>query len=128
MRLHPVSRLLPLLALLGGVQACAPAPAPVMYDGSVAAGPDRRIIGAVNFDFDSYRIRPDSYVLLNNIAVALNDPALAGLRFEVNGHTDVVGRLGYNISLSGTATAAQAAVTTAERRPPASSPKASPSP
>ena len=101
MRLHPVSRLLPLLALLGGVQACAPAPAPVMYDGSVAAVPDRRIIGAVNFDFDSYRIRPDSYVLLNNIAVALNDPALAGLRFEVNGHTDVVGRLGYNISLSG---------------------------
>ena len=102
MRLHPVSRLLPIAALFGGLQACAPAPAPVTYDSSAAAPAfERRIIGAVNFDFDSYRIRPDSYVLLDNIAVALNDPALTGLRFEVNGHTDVVGRLGYNISLSG---------------------------
>ncbi len=75
---------------------------PISYD--TAPPPpafERRIIGAVNFDFDSYRIRPDSYVLLDNIAVALNDPALSGLRFEVNGHTDVTGRLGYNISLSG---------------------------
>ena len=30
----------------------------------------------------------------------LNDPQLYGLMFEVNGHTDVSGRLGYNISLS----------------------------
>lgn len=101
MPLHPVSRLLPVVALLAGLQACAPAPTPVLYDGSVAPAFERRIIGAVNFDFDSYRIRPDSYLLLDNIAVALNDPALVGLRFEVNGHTDVSGRLGYNISLSG---------------------------
>lgn len=102
MPLHPVK--LAGLALAGAaVQACTPAPQPVMYDGAAVAVPmfERRIIGAVNFDFDSYRIRGDSYALLDNIAVALNDPALGGLRFEVNGHTDVVGRLGYNISLSG---------------------------
>lgn len=102
MRSHPVSRCLPAIALFGALQACAPAPAPALYDGATAAPAfERRIIGAVNFDFDSYRIRGDSYALLDNIALALNDPALAGLRFEVNGHTDIVGRLGYNISLSG---------------------------
>ena len=101
MRLHPVSRCLPAILVLVGLQACAPVPPPVTYDGMAAAPAfERRIIGAVNFDFDSYRIRPDSFVLLDNIATALNDPALGGLRFEVNGHTDVVGRLGYNISLS----------------------------
>lgn len=101
MRSHLVSRFLPLAALLGSLAACAPAQVPVAYDASAQAPAfERRIIGAINFDFDSYRIRPDSYVLLDNIAVALNDPALYGLRFEVNGHTDVVGRLAYNISLS----------------------------
>ena len=54
----------------------------------------------MNFDFDSYRIRPESFALLDNAAVALNDPQLYGLMFEVNGHTDISGRLGYNISLS----------------------------
>lgn len=101
MPLHPAK--LSALALAAmALQACTPGPAPVMYDGAVLAPSfERRIIGAVNFDFDSYRIRGESYLLLDNIAVALNDPALAGLRFEINGHTDVVGRLGYNISLSG---------------------------
>ena len=61
---------------------------------------ERRIISSVNFDFDSYRIRPESYGLLDNAAVALNDPQLQGLRFEINGHTDITGRLGYNIGLS----------------------------
>lgn len=86
------------LSLLGAVSACAPVPpAPVLYAAPVF---ERRIIGAVNFDFDSYRIRPESYGLLDNAAVALNDPQLGGLRFEINGHTDVTGRLGYNIGLS----------------------------
>lgn len=101
MPLHPVKLAGVVLAALA-LQACTTGPQPVLYDGAVGVPMfERRIIGAVNFDFDSYRIRPDSYLLLDNIAVALNDPALAGLRFEINGHTDVVGRLGYNISLSG---------------------------
>lgn len=37
---------------------------------------------------------------LDNMAAALNDLALAGSRFDIDGHTDISGRLGYNISLS----------------------------
>lgn len=102
MRSHPAKPLLPVLALfgalLGALAACAPVPQP----GAYGAGPafERRIISAVNFDFNSYRIRPDSFALLDNTAVALNDPQLGGLVFEINGHTDISGRLGYNISLS----------------------------
>ena len=89
---------LPALALLALLSACAPmGPGGASYD---APAFERRIITNVEFNFDSDRVRPDSYPLLDNAAVALNDPQLAGLRFEVNGHTDVIGRLGYNISLS----------------------------
>jgi outer membrane protein OmpA-like peptidoglycan-associated protein len=88
------------LALLGGLAACAPMPGPVAMGGEPAPMFERRIVSAVNFNFDSYRIRPDSYALLDNAALALNDPQLGGLRFEINGHTDITGRLGYNISLS----------------------------
>lgn len=94
-------RLAPALALLALVSACAPMPQPqAAYDAPQPTF-ERRIITAINFNFDSYRIRPDSYALLDNAAVALNDPQLAGLRFEINGHTDVIGRLAYNIALSG---------------------------
>ena len=103
MRSHPAKpRLLPVLVLsgtlLGALAACAPAPQPFAYQ----AGPafERRIVGAVSFDFDSYRIRPESFALLDNAALALNDPQLSGLRFEINGHTDISGRLAYNIALS----------------------------
>jgi outer membrane protein OmpA-like peptidoglycan-associated protein len=65
-----------------------------------AAVPDRRIILTINFDFNSHRIRPESYPLLNNVAIALNDERLRGVRFEINGHTDITGRFGYNIGLS----------------------------
>ena len=54
----------------------------------------------INFDFDSSRIRPDSFQVLDNVAVALGDPRIAGLRIEVDGHTDVIGRFGYNVALS----------------------------
>lgn len=100
MRSHPVRllRLVPMLALLGGLAGCVAAPGPMAYE----AGPmfERRIVSAVSFDFDSYRICGDGYALLDNAAIALNDPQLAGLRFEINGHTDITGRLGYNIALS----------------------------
>ena len=100
MRSHPVRllRLIPTLALLGAVAGCVAAPGPMAYEAVPIF--ERRIVSAVNFDFDSYRIRSDSYGLLDNAAIALNDPQLGGLRFEINGHTDITGRLGYNISLS----------------------------
>ncbi len=98
MRSRPIRllRLIVMLALLG-VAGCVAAPGPPGYG---APGFERRIVSAVSFDFDSYRIRGDSYTLLDNAAIALNDPQLGGLRFEINGHTDIIGRLGYNISLS----------------------------
>jgi len=101
MRSHPAKsiRLLPALALLGVMAACAPVPPmPMGYEAPPMF--ERRIVGAVNFDFDSYRIRPESFALLDNAALALNDPQLGGLRFEINGHTDISGRLAYNIGLS----------------------------
>ena len=85
------------LAWLVAAAGCAPVPPPVFY---AAPAFERRIVSAVNFDFDSYRIRPESFPLLDNAAAALNDPQLGGLRFEINGHTDVTGRFGYNVSLS----------------------------
>ena len=105
MRSHPANHAwrrttwLPALALLALVSACAPGAGPggVSYD---APAFERRIVTNIEFGFDSDRIRPDSYPLLDNAAVALNDPQLAGLRFEINGHTDLIGRLGYNIGLS----------------------------
>lgn len=83
--------------LLAFVAACeAPPPsAPV-----AAAPSERRILLTINFDFDSHVIRPSSYPLLDNVAIALNDQRLQGSQFEINGHTDIIGRLGYNIGLS----------------------------
>ncbi len=101
MRLHPAK--LVLMATVAALAACAPQPGPypVGYDAPQAVPMvERRVFPQINFDFDSYRIRPDNYVQLDNVAAALNDPVLAGMRFEINGHTDVTGRLGYNISLS----------------------------
>jgi len=101
MRSHPVRllRLASALAMLGAVAGCVAAPpGPVAY----LAPPvfERRIVSAVNFGFDSYRIRGESFALFDAAALALNDPQLGGLMFEINGHTDVTGRLGYNIALS----------------------------
>jgi outer membrane protein OmpA-like peptidoglycan-associated protein len=92
-----MKRLLTLL-LLATLSACEPPPAPVA---PVAMAPtERRILLTINFDFDSHTIRPSSYPLLDNVAIALNDERLRGSHFEINGHTDIIGRLGYNIGLS----------------------------
>ena len=54
----------------------------------------------VNFDFDSARILPNSKPILNNLAKAMNMPALKANSFTVEGHTDAVGAPGYNLQLS----------------------------
>jgi outer membrane protein OmpA-like peptidoglycan-associated protein len=54
----------------------------------------------VEFDYDSYRIRPGAYALLNELAEALASPQLQGRTFYVNGHTDADGAHGYNLDLS----------------------------
>ena len=92
-------RLASALALLGAVAACVPAPQPPVY---AEATPmfERRAVIDVSFDPGTDRIRPGSYALLDTLAAALNSPELAGLEVEVNGHTALSGRLGYNIALS----------------------------
>ena len=85
------------LALVMAVSACAPA-GPPGYP--VYATPDRTIIVAVNFDLDSHRIGPEYYYTLDAVAAAMLSPALAGYTFEIDGHTDLSGRLAYNIALS----------------------------
>jgi len=84
-----------LLAALAGCatpQPAAPPGAPVVY------GP--RIVLTIEFNFDSARIRPEYYATLDSLVAGLSDPSLAGARLDINGHTDVTGRFGYNVALS----------------------------
>jgi OOP family OmpA-OmpF porin len=55
---------------------------------------------AIRFDFDSARIRPDSFQSIGLMADALNHPYLLGYRFIVIGHTDAKGSRDYNLKLS----------------------------
>lgn len=82
--------------LLAGLSACANTGGPGGYGGTA----DRTIIIAVNFDLDSHRIRPEYYPALDSVAAAMMSPQLAGYTFDVDGHTDLSGRLSYNIALS----------------------------
>ncbi len=55
---------------------------------------------AIQFDFDSARIRPDSFRAVGLMADALNHPYLQGYRFLIVGHTDGKGNREYNLKLS----------------------------
>lgn len=55
---------------------------------------------AIRFDFDSARIRPDSFRAVGLMADALNHPYLQGYRFLIVGHTDGKGNREYNLKLS----------------------------
>lgn len=55
---------------------------------------------AIRFDFDSARIRPDSFRSIGLMADALNHPYLLGYRFIIIGHTDAKGSRDYNLKLS----------------------------
>jgi len=54
----------------------------------------------INFDFNSARIRPESYRTVGLIADSLYHPYLQGYRFLVVGHTDSVGSREANLKLS----------------------------
>ncbi|HET9718420.1 MAG TPA: OmpA family protein [Pseudolabrys sp.] len=55
---------------------------------------------AINFDFNSARIRPDSFRAVGLMADALYHPYLQGYRFLIVGHTDAKGSREYNLKLS----------------------------
>jgi outer membrane protein OmpA-like peptidoglycan-associated protein len=55
---------------------------------------------AVQFDFNSARIRPDSFRAVGLMADALYHPYLQGYRFMIVGHTDAKGDRQYNLKLS----------------------------
>jgi outer membrane protein OmpA-like peptidoglycan-associated protein len=73
-------------------------PPPVLAIASSHA--ERRILLSVQFGFDDYSIRPDSFATLNNLAAALKDERLHGTAYEINGHTDLRGNFSHNIALS----------------------------
>jgi outer membrane protein OmpA-like peptidoglycan-associated protein len=55
---------------------------------------------AIQFDFNSARIRPDSFRAVGLMADAIYHPYLQGYRFLIVGHTDGKGSREYNLKLS----------------------------
>jgi outer membrane protein OmpA-like peptidoglycan-associated protein len=55
---------------------------------------------AIEFDFNSARIRPDSFRAVGLMADSLYSPYLQGYRFLIIGHTDGKGSREYNLKLS----------------------------
>lgn len=74
----------------------AASPPPVLQE--LASLPNLTLV--IEFDFDSDRIRPQSYPAIARIADALHHPVLLGYRFMVAGHTDGKGAREYNLDLS----------------------------
>jgi len=66
--------------------------------------PEKRTGGFVNlkiqFDVNSYTIRPASYKILDELGKALSDPRLREKIITINGHTDSDGKEKYNVRLS----------------------------
>jgi outer membrane protein OmpA-like peptidoglycan-associated protein len=69
-------------------------------EGQQAAPPRPSLSLSIQFDFDSARIRPESLVVLGNLAAALASPALQASPFVIEGHTDAKGAADYNRKLS----------------------------
>ena len=66
--------------------------------------PEKKTGGFVNlkiqFDTNSYTIRPTSHKILNELGKALSDPRLREKIITINGHTDSDGKEKYNVRLS----------------------------
>lgn len=68
--------------------------------GKGAKGVNNSLKLKIEFDFDSARIREESYPLLNELAKALKTEALKGRKVVLSGHCDYVGTQEYNQKLS----------------------------
>lgn len=62
------------------------------------AAPRKMTLNGVNFDFDSAKLRPESFAILDKAAATLKEWGDA--KVEVAGHTDSVGTDAYNLNLS----------------------------
>jgi OOP family OmpA-OmpF porin len=63
--------------------------------------PEASVVLRATFAFNSYRLPPGADAELDALAQAMSSgPQLQLAQFDVNGHTDIVGRLGYNMGLS----------------------------
>ena len=60
----------------------------------------RKIDLMIQFDFNSARLQETSKPLLASLAEAMGSERIKALRFKVEGHTDAVGKAGYNQQLS----------------------------
>lgn len=91
------------LALLApaALAACqqTPASTPSIVD-TILGMREAGIILNIEFAFNSYAIPDSAAGTIEALAAAMVDPRLARYGYTVNGHTDVVGRLGYNLALS----------------------------
>jgi outer membrane protein OmpA-like peptidoglycan-associated protein len=54
----------------------------------------------IQFEFNSSKITPQGDIQIGELAKALNSKVLEGVRFQVEGHTDAVGKAEYNLKLS----------------------------
>ncbi|WP_149540048.1 OmpA family protein [Siccirubricoccus phaeus] len=87
--------LLAALLLAGCQRQVQPVPAPPLPSAETS------VVLRTNFGFNSYRLPPGAAAELDALAQAMTtDPRLQSAQFEINGHTDVTGRLGYNMGLS----------------------------
>lgn len=67
---------------------------------AVGVAPPPSVMLDVKFDHDSSAITPEAAQLLSRLGEALASETLAGDRFLVLGHTNKVGKAGYNQGLS----------------------------
>ncbi len=61
---------------------------------------DTLVLEGVNFAFDESTLTAESHDVLNRVAAALQESQWANVRFEVAGHTSMVGTESYNMGLS----------------------------
>lgn len=61
---------------------------------------DTLVLEGVNFAFDEYALTSESHDVLNRVAAALQESQWASVRFEVAGHTSMIGTESYNMTLS----------------------------
>ena len=88
-----------------GIRAVGPssapdAPAPQRHRAAAAASQSGSLDLSVQFASGSAELTPSATRLLDRLGQALSNPALAGDRFRIEGHTDTVGTAEANKTLS----------------------------